>query len=106
MRTRHRLPGCRSLTPTLGRTATVRRLIFREGTTVTESATSLVIEQSGLSVRLEKPLTKNSYYTLVATYGEDLFLPLITRNTTYVLYARGAHMFPYQLTCFDTRSGA
>jgi hypothetical protein len=75
------------------------------GTEVTESETHLTVKQAGISVRVEKPLTSNFYAIALAAYGESLFLPLVTKDTTHILYVRGAHLMPFELTCFDTRSG-
>lgn len=74
------------------------------GTTVHESETELVVEQAGMQVRLEKPLTKNRY-TIIAGYGEDVFLPLLASEKTFILTGSGSHMLPFELTCFDTQSG-
>jgi hypothetical protein len=75
------------------------------GVTVAESETHLVISQSGRTARLEKPLTQNYYHINAGPLGENLFLPLVTKDSTYVLSVRGAHMFPFELVCFDTSTG-
>jgi hypothetical protein len=75
------------------------------GTSVRESGSDILIEQAGVRIRLAKPLTKNFYAIYGAFYGENVFLPLVTRTKTFVLYVRGAHVNPFELTCFDTDSG-
>ncbi len=75
------------------------------GTTVHESKSDLVITQAGTTVRLKKPLTKNLFSMLAAVKGKDVFLPLVTKEKTFILHSRGAHMIPYELTAFDTKSG-
>jgi hypothetical protein len=75
------------------------------GTTVQESETESVIKQAGITVRLEKPLTKNFYSMNTLIRGEDVFLPLVTKERTFILSLRGSCLMPFELTCFDTQSG-
>jgi hypothetical protein len=75
------------------------------GTTVCESQADLLIKQAGRMVRLGKPLTKNFYGMNVLIRSEDVFLPLLMEERTFILNLRGSHMMPFELTCFGTRSG-
>jgi hypothetical protein len=56
-------------------------------------------------VRLEKPLTKNLYAMNLSIRNEDVFLPLLMEDRTFVLNLRGSNMMPFELTCFGTQSG-
>ena len=76
------------------------------GTTVRESDADLVVKQSEMAARLEKPLTQNFYAMNTSVRGVDAFLPLVTKDKTFVLSLRGLHMMPFVLCCFGTKSGS
>jgi hypothetical protein len=75
------------------------------GASVRESEKDLVVTQEGVTVRLEKPLTKNYYAMNTLVRDEDVFLPLITEDKAFILSLRGSHMMPFAFTCFASRSG-